>query len=568
MKRSLTNSLSWSFLVISAVALGVAACAPEDRNFGDPGGTSSSGAGGSGGAAACIVDMSEACYSGTPETLEVGVCKGGMHVCLASGIFSECGGEVTPTVENCLTPEDEACNGNVPAECPILGNGWLKTFGSLNFGQSVQDIAITSTGEIVVVGGFFDTIKFGPGPLETLGSTGSSDIFVAKFDQLGNVIWSRRFGDSSAQVAFAVAVDNMGAIYVGGSMAGKVDFDGTILTSNGADDGFLARFEPDGKLGWAQNWGDINSQYVRQIEVTKTNSIVVAGEFKGTIPFDASLNKITSAGNADIFVAKFDTSGFLSVARGFGGTLTETIRGLAVDGSDQIYLTGGFEGTADFGGTMLGSTGARDAYVTRLKPNLNTNIALGFGNPNGPNSFQEGYDVAINVNNEVFVVGGFAEGVDVAGKFLSNPDPLARSMYLAHFDGLLANVLDARQFGGMAGVVADARLAIDSTNKQLVIAGTFTGDMDFGNGMPLHCETAPDPFFAKLAFDGTFVAARSLPNDATPGDNANTITALALLPVGDLIIGGIQRTPIVYGPMIVGEADSKDGNAMLGRFLH
>ncbi len=570
MKRSLTYGLSWSLLVVSGIAIGLAACAPEERNFGDSSsgsGSSSSGTGGDGGSGmGCKPDASESCYSGPPNTLEIGVCKSGSRVCLPSGIgFGECGGEVVPTVENCLTPEDEACNGKDAAECLPLADGWLKTFGTGGSAQFVSDIAVTSTGDLVVVGAFADTIDFGSGPMA---STGSLDIFVAKLDPLGNAIWSRRFGDATSQSALAVAVDNMGAIYVGGAMAGKVDFNGTLLTSAGSDDAFLARFESDGKLAWAHNWGDLNSQSIRHIEVTKTNLIVVAGEFRGTLQFDSGANKLTSAGSSDVFVARFDSSGFLSGSRAFGGTLTETVRGLAVDNANQIYLTGGYEGTADFNGSMmLVSTGARDAYLAKLTPTLNTITSLGFGNPNSPNSFQEGFDVAVNDNDEVFVSGGFAEGIDLNGKFLSNPETLSRSMFLAHFDPTLAGSLGHQQFGGVSGIVVDSRLAIDAVAKQVVLAGSFTGTMDFGGG-PLVSKDAQDPFFAKLGFDGTFVAARVLLNEPIPADNSNNLTALALLPVGDLIIGGVQRTPILYGNMVVGTIDAKDGNALLGRFLH
>lgn len=567
MKRSLTYGLSWSFLVVSSIALGLAACAPEERNFGDSSSASSSGTGGDGGSGmACTPDKTEPCYTGPAETLEVGLCIGGMHVCLPSGVgFGECGGEVTPTAENCLTPDDEACNGNDPKECPTLADGWLKTYGTAGSGQYVHAVAVTNTGDIVVVGSFGDMINFGKEPMA---STGSSDIFVAKLDPLGDAIWSRRFGDASSQSAFAVGIDSMGGIYVGGAMAGKVDFDGTVLTSAGTEDAFLARFEPDGKLAWAHNWGDTASQTIRHIKVTKTNSIIVAGEFKGTLQFDAGPNKLTSAGGNDIFVARFDTSGFIASSRVFGGTLTETVRGLAVDSVGQIYLTGGFEGMANFDGPMLVSTGARDGYVAKLGTNLNTVNVVPFGNPNGPNSVQEGFDVAVTESDEVFVTGGFAEGLSIFGAFLTNAEPLSRSMFLAHINGQFTDLIATpQQFGGLGGVVGDARLAIDPATKQVVLAGAFTGDVDFGGGL-LHAEAAADPYFAKLGFDGTFVAARTLPNEVTPADNTNNINALALLPSGDLIIGGVQRVPLLYGNMVVGEVDIKDGNAMLGRFLH
>jgi len=565
MKRSLLRSLSWSILLVTAGALGASSCTVTERNFGNTGGGAGTGGdGGTGGSPmACVPDAQEACYTGPPETLEVGLCKQGLHVCLPSGSgFGECGGEVLPIAEDCLTAEDEACNGDAPGECPSLADGWLKAFGSQGFAQAVQGVAITPEGDIIAVGSFVDTIDFGIGPIA---STGSHDMFIAKFDPRGNAIWQRRFGDASSQIANAVAIDSTGAIYVTGGMSGAVDFDGTVLTSAGSDDVFLARFDPDGKAVWARNYGDVSKQVGRRIVITKTNLIVIAGEFAGVLQFDA-INHM-SVGLSDIFLARFDTSGFLSGSRSFGGQSSDLVRGMALDSTDNIYITGGYDGTIDFKPPILTSTGGRDAYVAMLSPNLSPITAMSFGNPNGPTSLQDGYDVAVNAADEVYLTGGFSEGVDIAGTFLTNPDALSRSLYFVRFGPQLSLPPVAFQFGGINGNIPDARLAIDGPAKQVVLAGAFTGQLDFGGNLMM-ADGDHDPFFAKLNFDGSFVSSRVLLNEVAVVDNPNNILSLALLPGGDLIIGGVQRTPIIFGQGVVGTIDSKDGNAILGRFLH
>lgn len=562
MKQSLGKSLSWSFVLASLVAFGTASCTPEERNFGNTGGAGGTGSSGSG--MMCTPNMEQACYTGPVETKDVGTCKAGIAVCLPMGDgFSECGGEVVPVPENCLTVEDEACNGDDPSDCKTLDDGWLKTYGSPGFMQLIQDIAITSTGDIVVVGAFADMIDFGKGPMA---STGSADIFVAKIDQLGNALWSKRFGDASPQLALAVAVDNTDAVYVGGSMAGSVDFEGTLLTSAGGDDAFLAKFESDGKFVWAHNYGDTAKQAIRQLEVSKANVIIAAGEFAGTIDFMGA--KETAIGGTDVFLARFDTSGFVAGSTRFGGMLTDTVRGLALNSVDEIYLTGGFEGSADFNNQKsVTSTGSRDAYIAALKSSFSVLEVLGFGYANGPTTYQEGYDVAIAPNDDVFLTGGFVEGLELPGQFLPNADPMARSLFLARFKPQIAGLLTSQIYGGIAGTVPEGRLAVDAKANQLVIAGSYTGDMDFGGGK-MSAVAQQDPYFVKLTFDGIQVAARTLPNDPVPSDTGNFIGSLALLPSGDVIIGGFERIPISTGKTIVGEPDPKDGNALLGRFLH
>ncbi|WP_437597196.1 hypothetical protein WMF28_31785 [Sorangium sp. So ce590] len=62
----------------------------------------------------CAPSTKEACYSGPTGTEGVGACKAGERACLPSGTgFGPCAGEVVPAAEDCTTPEDENCDGQV-----------------------------------------------------------------------------------------------------------------------------------------------------------------------------------------------------------------------------------------------------------------------------------------------------------------------------------------------------------------------------------------------------------------------------------------------------------------------
>ncbi len=580
MKRSLTHGLSWSIgfvptislvTLVTLVTLGLASCTPPQRNFGETTGTGGSGgAGGSGGSGGiemvCVPDTQAPCYSGPDGTLEVGVCKSGTHVCLPDGsAFGECGGDVLPQAENCLTLEDEACNGTNASECPALGNGWFKTFGSLDAAQSVFDVAVTPTGEIVAVGGFADTIDFGIGPMA---STGSADIFVAKFDALGNAIWSKRFGDASSQIAYAVAIDNSGAIYVGGSMIGSVDFgNGITKTSAGVEDAFLARFDPDGNIVWAQNFGDAARQIIWDIEISKTNLVVVAGEFAGTINLNPNNpnNTLSTAGSNDVFVARFDGSGFHSASRAFGGPLTEAVRGLALDSQDRVYITGGFDDKVNFGPDLLTSTGGRDAYVAAFSPTLIPQWARGYGSSVQGTTTQEGYDLVVTNTDELVVSGGFVEAVNIDGFKFFAAEPTSRGLFLARLDSA-GTVSGVSSYGGIGGNVLDVRLAFDTNAKHLVMVGRVTGGINFG-GEPFEVLDSSDPFLVKLGTDFAHISSRLLQNDPTLPDDSNSLLALDLLPTGDLIVGGNMRSPILLDKQPVGPADGKFGDAILARFI-
>lgn len=121
---------------------------------------------------------------------------------------------------------------------------WSQQFGK-DYGAAVRahGAAVGSAGELVLAGGFYDSVDFGGG---TLFSAGPADIFVAALDAGGAHSWSQRFGDASSssntgpQQASAVAIDPAGNIIVAGEFHGTVDFGTGPLVSSG-DDIFVAK---------------------------------------------------------------------------------------------------------------------------------------------------------------------------------------------------------------------------------------------------------------------------------------------------------------------------------------
>jgi hypothetical protein len=76
---------------------------------------------------------------------------------------------------------------------------------------------------------------------------------------------------------------------------------------------------------------------------------------------------LTSAGAAEIFIIKLDSSGSHVWATSFGGTSNDDGRGIAVDASGSPYTTGYFEGSMTVGNTTLTSAGARDIFIIKLE---------------------------------------------------------------------------------------------------------------------------------------------------------------------------------------------------------
>src|SRR5439155_17823959 len=89
--------------------------------------------------------------------------------------------------------------------------------------------------------------------------------------------------------------------------------------------------------------------------------------FQGTIAFSASpADAHTSAGGDDVFVVKFDPAGNVLWSRSFGDILDDTPRAVATDASGNVFVTGDFEGTVNFGGGPVTSVDALDGCLVKL----------------------------------------------------------------------------------------------------------------------------------------------------------------------------------------------------------
>ena len=113
---------------------------------------------------------------------------------------------------------------------------------------------VYKNGALYICGGFCgNNTEFNPGtgPSYKFSAYGQADPFVAKYDILGNINWA--FGiraSTSVDNATALDLDNNDNVYVTGNFSYSADFDGSpdtaLITSNGGEDIFLAKYDKSG----------------------------------------------------------------------------------------------------------------------------------------------------------------------------------------------------------------------------------------------------------------------------------------------------------------------------------
>ena len=192
---------------------------------------------------------------------------------------------------------------------------WAKQAGGsdADVGMGITKLLDNST---IITGAFSGSSTFGSGdPNETiLNSSGPADIFLARYNSDGILAWAKSAGgvtDSDRGNGITTLFGN--AVVVAGCFSGSATFGAgepneKVLTSAGANDIFIARYNPDGTLEWAKRAGGVDNDIGNGITTLSDNSTVVTGIFSNTAtfgPVEPNETILTSAGGSDIFIARF-----------------------------------------------------------------------------------------------------------------------------------------------------------------------------------------------------------------------------------------------------------------------
>ncbi|MCC6844856.1 MAG: immunoglobulin domain-containing protein [Bacteroidetes bacterium] len=242
-----------------------------------------------------------------------------------------------------------------PSGAPI----WSLRFGGPG-NDAAMSLAVDAGGNVFVVGTFENRMVFGT---DTLNSAGGTDIFILKYSAAGNYLWSRRAGGPGADIAKTVAVDAVGNAFIGGAFADSIKFGlQPWLYSTGGTDMFIAQYSSDGDAQWAVRAGGIGTDIITGL-VVNTSGIYATGSFTDSLTVGA--DNLTSAGNADIFIAKYSIGGAPQWTRQAGGTGLDYGNAIALDLAGNILIGGTTGDSAAFGAIQTGKFGGQDGFATQ-----------------------------------------------------------------------------------------------------------------------------------------------------------------------------------------------------------
>jgi hypothetical protein len=282
-----------------------------------------------------------------------------------------------------------------------------------------QAVAVDSSGNVYITGYFQQTVDFNPGgTADSHTSAGYEDIFLTKINSDGSYGYTKTMGGNSDDDGQAVAVDGSGNVYITGSFQQTVDFNpgGTAdsHTSAGEEDIFLTKINSDGSYGYTKTMGGTDHDFGQSVAIDSSDTVYITGYFRGTANFNpgGTADSHTSAGEEDIFLTKIGSDGSYGYTKTMGGTDHDYGRSVAVDISDNVYITGSFSGTADFdpGAEADDHTanGSDDIFLTKVNFDGSYDLTKSIGGT----AQDVGRSVAVDNAVNVYITGSFQDTVD------------------------------------------------------------------------------------------------------------------------------------------------------------
>ena len=385
-------------------------------------------------------------------------------------------------------------------------------------GGSMQDfaysIAVSEEGFVYIAGNFRGTADFNPGlDVFNLTSAGGSDIFILKLDTSSNFIWAKAIGSAGDDNAEKFTLDHSGNLVICGAFSGTVDFDVSSsihnLTSIGATDVYILKWNGDGNYVWAGRFGSTSGEIISAISVDSENDIYATGEFYGTVDFDpgtSTYNLNTTGFNGNIFVLKWNSAGNFDWADNMGNSSGgDQGTGIKVDPNGAVIVTGSYFGIVDFdpgtGIYNLTSTGNNgDIFILKLNSADGTFL---FAKSLGGSTLDQPYALSLNDAGNIFISGLFSgtadfdPGLSVFNLISSGPS----DAFIVELDNE-GSFIWAYGFGGFQD---DFSRGINIYNSNMVyVSGVFTFTADFDPGTSSYnissFSNSGDAFLLKLGF--------------------------------------------------------------------
>ncbi len=371
---------------------------------------------------------------------------------------------------------------------------WANRAGGTGSDQG-YDVSTDNAGNTYACGWFSGTASFGS---TTLTSYGLQDVFIACYNAAGTLNWVKQAGGTGNEVCAGIATTQNGDSYVTGWFSGISKFGDSTMVSNGSYDMFIAKYNSSGSLLWVRAGGGLSDDYGNRVSLTRNGGVLVSGSFRDTLSISST--QLISAGNRDVLLCSYDSTGHLTWAQRAGGAGEDRGYGVGQNANGDVYLTGLFTGKAKFNAIEVSGTALLSTYVAKLSEGGNFIWVKPGGG--GANDFARGLGLKLEDAGNVICTGFFSGILNMNGKSLTaKGGQYDFDAYVTKLDAN-GNTIWIIDLGG-DGIDQGTSVSVNKSGEIFVCG--FYGETQKFAGITMDAKGLSDVFVAKLDTGGNII---------------------------------------------------------------
>ncbi len=305
------------------------------------------------------------------------------------------------------------------------------------------------------------------------------------------------------------------------------------------------------RFEWMEIYSGSTFGSTNQLTRAYGDGVFTAGEFRGSISFGSTV--LTSSTNTtSIYVAKYDTLGnFQWAVKGGSNVNSEMFKGFAVDQHGNLYVSGQFVQSTQWGSLSLNgassgtSSFTREGFIVKLDPNGSPQWIKGLYSPSSSFSFNDLQKISI-ADSTLYFGGILSRSISIQGSTFSltqSTSPFFSNIYIGRLD-LAGNVVSldkvANTSQSSSAFIGDIQAI---SNTDFAISGVFRNGYTFGsNNRSVNVGSQSSLIVAK--FSGTFCDWATSSSTTATFTSSNLTPQLELCANGDIAVAGLYRTSL------------------------
>ena len=229
---------------------------------------------------------------------------------------------------------------------------WVNKGGGLVLDAS-RSVTTDSENNICITGEFEHSATFDTTNL----SSYNFDLFVAKYNEIGDLIWVQQATSTNDLFSRTIATDLKNNVYIAGNFLDTLFIGDTVVTGPvNLKTAFLAKYDLYGQFLWVSTAFSNSFAIAYSIAINSNDEIYVDGMFEDSLTFSNNITLHNLPSIHSIFIAKFNDSGNLIGARKIAGLDCVHSSFIYIDNNDNYYINGLVFDNANIGNTTIYNT--------------------------------------------------------------------------------------------------------------------------------------------------------------------------------------------------------------------